>query len=54
MVEIDRVEVERKMEGRKFIEAYFSIHPSEYFVSTMIDNNKRTKRIENPLIDNTS
>ena len=54
VVEIDRVEVEKKMEGRKFIEAYFSIYPSSYFVSTMIDNNKRTKRIENLLIDNTS
>ena len=54
MHEVERVVVEKKLDGRKIIDAILHIYPTSEFVSTMIENNKATKRTKAPLLDEES
>ncbi len=49
--EVERVEVEKKYEGRKIVDAVFKIFPTKDFTSIMIENNKATKRTKEMIID---
>lgn len=51
MHEVERVEIEKKYEGRKIIDAIFKIYPTKDFISMMIENNKATKRTNEVIID---
>lgn len=50
MQEIDRVVVDKKYSGKKIIDAILHIYPSSFFIETMIENNKLTRRVKEPLI----
>ncbi|QUI62498.1 hypothetical protein GSF04_08205 [Pseudoalteromonas sp. A22] len=50
MPEISKVEIKKKYEGRKIIDAILNIYPSKQFISTMIENNQLTKRTEKAFI----
>ena len=50
MHEIDRVVVDKKYNGKKITDAILHIYPSSTFISTMIENNKLTRRVKEPLI----
>ncbi|MBU2969822.1 hypothetical protein KO527_10735 [Pseudoalteromonas sp. C2R02] len=47
MHEVSKVEIIKKYEGRRIIDAILKIHPSDSFIITMIENNKLTKRSQN-------
>lgn len=49
--EVERVEIEKKYDGRKIIDAIFKIYPTKDFTSIMIENNKATKRTKEMIID---
>ncbi len=49
--EVEIVEVEKKYQGRKIIDAIFNIYPTKDFISIMIENNKITKRTKDPILD---
>lgn len=51
MHEVERVEIEKKYEGRKIMGAIFKIYPTKDFISIMIENNKATKRTNEVIID---
>ena len=51
MHEVERIEIEKKYEGRKIIDAIFKIYPTKEFIGTMIENNKATKRANEVIID---
>ena len=51
MHEVERVEIEKKYEGRKIIDAIFKIYPTKDFISMMIENNKATKRTNEVIIN---
>ena len=51
MHEIERVEIEKRFEGRKLVDAIFKIYPTKDFISMMIENNKATKRTSEVIID---
>ncbi|WP_125780985.1 hypothetical protein [Pseudoalteromonas rubra] len=50
MPEISRVEVKRKLQGRRIVDAILNIYPSKAFITTMIENNQLTKRTEKAFI----
>lgn len=50
MHEVSHVEVEKKLQGRKILDAILHIHPSDSFIQTMIANNRLTKRTQDALI----
>lgn len=49
--EVERVEIEKKFEGRRLIDAIFKIYPTKEFISIMIENNKAKKRTNEVIID---
>ena len=49
--EVERVEVDKKYDGRKIIDAILHIYPTEDFISEMIENNKLRSRV-NKYIEN--
>ena len=49
--EVERVEIEKKFEGRRLIDAIFKIYPTKEFISIMIENNKAKKRTSEVIID---
>tara|TARA_B100000780_G_scaffold254476_1_gene202616 strand:+ start:1265 stop:2389 length:1125 start_codon:yes stop_codon:yes gene_type:complete len=51
MDEVEHLDIEKVYDGRRLIDAKISIHASENFVSTMIENNKLSKRTKTSLID---
>ena len=50
MHEVSKVEIEKRFNGRKLTDAILHIYPSESFVSTMITNNRLTKRTQDALL----
>ena len=50
--EIDRVEVDKKYDGRKIVDAIIHIYPTDEFISEMIENNKLRKRVDQYVLDN--
>ena len=46
MHEVEKIEVEKKFEGRKITDAILHIYPTASFIQTMIENNKVTKRTQ--------
>ena len=51
MHEVEKVVVDKKLDGRKIVDAILHIYPSDSFIETMIENNKLTKRAKNAFID---
>lgn len=50
MHEVEKVEVDKRMEGRTLVDAILFIHGTEEFTSMMIENNKLTARTKKPVI----
>jgi hypothetical protein len=51
MHEVERVDIDKKFEGRKLIDAILHIHATSEFSSMMIENNKMTKRTKEAILD---
>ncbi|GFO77871.1 hypothetical protein BPLS_P6583 [Bathymodiolus platifrons methanotrophic gill symbiont] len=51
MHEVKRVEVDKKFEGRKLVDAILHIYATSEFSSMMIENNKMTKRTKEAILD---
>ena len=51
MPEVERIITHKIFEKRKLIGANFELYPAKEFISTMIDNNKRMKRLKTNLLD---
>ena len=51
MHEVQKVEIEKRYEGRKVVDAIFKIYPTKNFICMMIENNKATKRTNEVIID---
>ena len=49
--EVEKVELEKKYDGRKIIDVVFKIYPTNDFISIMIENNKATKRTKEAFTD---
>lgn len=50
MHEVEKVVVDKKYNGKKITDAILHIYPSSIFINTMIENNKLTRRVKEPLI----
>lgn len=50
MHEVEKVVVEKKYNGKKITDAILHIYPSSVFIETMIENNKLSRRVKEPLI----
>ncbi len=52
MPEVDMVEVEKKYQGRRIVDAILHIYPTDKFIDIMIANNIATKRTKEAIFDN--
>lgn len=50
MHEVEKVVVEKKYSGKKITDAILHIYPSSVFIETMIENNKLSRRVKDPLM----